>query len=94
MVVASQTWELALPGCASLKAKRSVVRSLKDRLRARFNVSVSETGWNDQHARAMVSVAVVTTDSGRADAVLDKIDEFVDAHPGAVVTATHRERHR
>lgn len=94
MVVASQTWELALPGCASLKAKRSVVRSLKDRVRARFNASVAETGWNDQHGRAMVSVAVVTTDAGQADAVLDKIDDFVDTHPGAVVTATHRERHR
>ena len=43
MIIASQSWELAIPGCASLKEKRSVVRSLKDRLRNRFNLSVAET---------------------------------------------------
>ena len=43
MVVASQSWELSLPGCTSLKDKRSVIRSLKDRLRTRYHLSVAET---------------------------------------------------
>ena len=59
MVVASQTWQLSLPGCASLKEKRSVVRSLKDRLRGRFQLSVAETGLQDVHGQAELSVALV-----------------------------------
>ena len=62
MVVASQTWELSLHGCASLKQKRSVIRSLRDRLRSKFNVSVAETGLQDVHARAEISIALETGD--------------------------------
>ena len=57
MVVASQTWRLSLPGCSSLKEKRSVVRSLRDRLRSRFHLSVAETDLQDVHSRAELSVA-------------------------------------
>ncbi|MCA9299635.1 MAG: DUF503 family protein, partial [Phycisphaerales bacterium] len=38
VVVGVQSFELSIPGAGSLKAKRSVVKSLKDRLRRRFNV--------------------------------------------------------
>jgi len=36
VIIASQTWTLSIPGCSSLKEKRSVVRSIKDRLKNRF----------------------------------------------------------
>lgn len=45
-------WELEVYGCQSLKEKRSVVKSLKDRLHDRFNVSVAETGHHDLWQRA------------------------------------------
>jgi len=41
VVVGVVVWELHIPGCASLKDKRSVVNGLKDRLHARFNVSAA-----------------------------------------------------
>jgi hypothetical protein len=91
MVVASQTWELSLPGCASLKEKRSVIRSLRDRLRGKFNVSVAETGFQDIHARAELTVALVASDGRFAGSVLDKIDRFVESHGGAVITSVRRE---
>jgi len=94
MVVASQTWELSLPGCASLKEKRSVVRSLRDRLRTKFNVSVAETGFQDVHARAEISIALVASDRRLAESVLDKADDFVEAHGGAVIVRVDREVHR
>jgi hypothetical protein len=52
MTVVVLTWELHIPGCRSLKEKRMVVRSLRDRLRHRFNLSVAETGLQDVHDRA------------------------------------------
>ncbi len=91
MVVASLTWELSLPGCSSLKEKRSVVRSLRDRLRDKFNVSVAETGLNDVHARAELTIALVATDGQFAESVFQKADQFVDEHGGAVITGVRRE---
>ena len=93
MVVASQTWELSLPGCASLKEKRSVIRSLRDRLRARFNVSVAETGLQDVHTRAELTIALVASDGRLAQSVLEKTDRFVESHGGAIITRVDRELH-
>jgi uncharacterized protein YlxP (DUF503 family) len=93
MVVASQTWVLSLPGCASLKEKRSVVRSLKDRLHARFRVSVSETGLQDVLARAQLSMAVVATDRNFAETVLDKADHMVQQNGRAVIVDVRRTFH-
>ena len=92
MIVASQTWELALPGCSSLKEKRAVIRSMKDRLRGKFNVSVSETGLQDVHARAEISIALVTTDSRRASSLLDKTDLFLE-EMGAIIVRVDRDVH-
>jgi uncharacterized protein YlxP (DUF503 family) len=93
MVIASMTWELSLPGCTSLKEKRSVVRSLRDRLQHKFNVSVAETGYQDVHARAELTVALVASDGRFAESVLDKIDSFVESHGDALITSVRREVH-
>jgi uncharacterized protein YlxP (DUF503 family) len=91
MVVASQTWEFTLPGCASLKEKRSVIRSLRDRVRSKFNVSVAETGLQDVLERAELSIAVVSSDGRLVESMLDKIDHFVEAHAGAGIVRVTRE---
>ena len=52
VVVAVITWDLHLNGCASLKDKRRIIKSLKDRLHHRFNVSVAETASHDRWQRA------------------------------------------
>ena len=91
MVVASQTWELSLPGCSSLKEKRSVVRSIRDRLSSRFNVSVAETGLQDVHTRAELSVALVSSDRRVVDSMLDKADRLVESHGGAMIIRVRRE---
>lgn len=91
MIVASQTWELSIPGCSSLKEKRAVVRSLRDRLRSKFNVSVAETGLQDVHARAELSIAVVTTDRRLATSILDKTDQFVESLGTAVIVRVDRD---
>ncbi|MEQ8328959.1 MAG: DUF503 domain-containing protein [Longimicrobiales bacterium] len=93
MVVASQTWELSLPGCTSLKEKRSVLRSLKDRLRGRFHLSVAETDHHDVHARGQLSVALVTTDGRQAESILDKADHLIQEHGRALILSSRRTFH-
>lgn len=70
-----------------------MVRSLRDRLRAKFNVSVAETGMQDVHTRAELTIALVATDGRLAESMLDKIDRFVESHGGAVIVGVRRERY-
>jgi uncharacterized protein len=79
MVVGLAVWELQIPGCRSLKEKRSVLKSLKDRLHNQFNVSVAETAHQDSHQSAEISACVVSGDRGHANSVLDSLNRFVEA---------------
>jgi uncharacterized protein YlxP (DUF503 family) len=74
-----------------LKEKRAVVRSLKERLKHRFNVSVAETGHQDVWTRAELTVALVATDGRFAGTVLDTIDQFVNGASRAIIVGTRRE---
>jgi uncharacterized protein len=78
VVVGVGVWELLLPGCASLKEKRSVVKGLKDRLHRQFNVSVAETAHQDVHQRAEIAACVVSNDRRHADSVLSSADRLVE----------------
>ena len=62
MPVGLLTLEIYIPDSHSLKDKRQVLRSLKDRLRARFNVAVAELDHNDTWQRAQVGVVTVSND--------------------------------
>ena len=77
MVVAIATWELHLNGCQSLKDKRRILKSLKDRLHQRFNVSVAETDHQDLWQRAELTCSVVATDRRHAESVLTAADRLV-----------------
>ncbi len=78
MVVGLAVWQLHLPGCASLKEKRSVVKSLKQRLHNEFNVSVAETGRQDDLQRCELAACVVAADQPHANSVLTSADRLVE----------------
>ncbi len=90
MVVGIIGWELEVYGCQSLKEKRSVVRSLKQRLRNRFNISVAETGANDLWQRAEITACIVSTDRRQADSILESADHFVNSEPRARIIRAER----
>ena len=93
MVVGVMWWELSLPGVSSLKEKRMVVRSLKDRIHHRFKVSVAETDHQDVWTRAQLAVAIVSNDGKHADEVLDQVDRMVGQDGRALVLDRRRELH-
>ncbi len=84
-VVGVARWVLHIPGSRSLKMKRSVVRSMKDRLQGRFKVSVAETDHQDRWQTAELCVAFVTSDKSLADSLLSRIEEQVSSDPRAMV---------
>ena len=75
VVIALLTLDIHIPHAQSLKEKRMVVRSLKDRLRAKFNVSVSEVDHQDLWQRSQVSVAIVGSDEKFLHKVLEEAAE-------------------
>ena len=85
MVIGVGSWDLSLPECRSLKEKRRVLKSLKERLQQRFRVSVAETRFQDDWTRGQLTAAVVTTDRRQADSVLDKMDGFVERDGRAII---------
>ncbi len=91
MVVTVSTWDLSIPGARSLKDKRSVLRSLKDRL-GRMNVSVAESGLQDVRQRARITVAFVAAHAAQADSMLMAVDRLIAGARGAVVVDSSTER--
>lgn len=79
MFLAYSVFDLQIPGCRGLKEKRMVLRSLKSRIRNRFEVSVAETDHQDRHQRAQIAVALVGPDQQPLDAVLQEILQFVES---------------
>ncbi|MDQ6830724.1 MAG: DUF503 domain-containing protein [Gemmatimonadota bacterium] len=76
------SWDLQLPASHSLKDKRSVIKSLKDRLHNEFNVSVAETAHHYTWQRAELTACLVATDRRHAESVLTSVDTFVASAPG------------
>jgi uncharacterized protein YlxP (DUF503 family) len=84
MVVALLSVELFLPGAGSLKAKRMVLRRLKDRL-AKFNVAVSEVEHHDLWQRAGLGIVTISTTRAHAEQELAAVaDEIERLEPGAI----------
>ncbi len=81
MIVGARVWELHLASCQSLKDKRRIVKSLKDRLHQKFGVSAAEVDHQDLWQRAAVAVAVVSGDARHAEEVLNSCDRLVQSEP-------------
>ena len=68
------TLELRLDGSHSLKDKRHFVKSLKDRLRSKFNVSVAEIDYQELWQRGLVAVVTVSPDQAHAERILQSVE--------------------
>ncbi len=78
MVVGVCKLDLRIPENHSLKEKRHVLRKLIDRVRARFNVAISEVGDNDIWQRAQMGFCTVGNDRRHINSSLDKVLYFID----------------
>ena len=76
---------LEIVGARSLKDKRRVVRSLKERAQARLRVSIAEVGVLDDPRRATLGVAVVANDAAHCDRILADVAAMAGSLPDAVL---------
>jgi uncharacterized protein len=69
---------LWLPESHSLKAKRRVIKSLKDKVRNRFNVSIAEVGDQELWQKARLGICSLSNDRREVNARLDQVVNFVE----------------
>jgi len=81
MIVGLCTVELYIPDGHSLKAKRQVLLSLKDRLRDKFNVSVAEVAEQELWQKAVLGIACVANEAAYVNQVLDQAINVIRAVP-------------
>jgi uncharacterized protein YlxP (DUF503 family) len=77
MIVGVMTAHLSLIGVASLKGKRSIVKSLVGRLKSRFNISISEVDHQDSKSIAVIGIAIVSNESRFIEQAFDSILDFM-----------------
>jgi uncharacterized protein YlxP (DUF503 family) len=78
--------ELSIADAMSLKDKRRVVLSLKDRISHGHNVSIAEVGALDEHRRSILGVAMVSNDARYVEGELSKLVDFVRNVPQVSLT--------
>lgn len=86
MVVGIVRIELFIPGAQSLKDKRQVVRSLKDRLRERVHAAVAEVDHQDLWQRAALGMAVVGPDGAQVHELLNHARRITEEAYAAQIT--------
>ena len=91
MIVGTVEIRLFLHDARSLKDKRRVLSSLKDRIRAKFNVSVAEVDDQDFMQSATLAAAQVSNDSRYVNGALDKLVDMVRRFPGVRLVDYHMD---
>ncbi|HEY3055135.1 MAG TPA: DUF503 domain-containing protein [Thermoanaerobaculia bacterium] len=92
MLVVVAIYEIQIPHAQSLKDKRMVVRSLRDKLRSRFEISANEVGLQDVHQRARLAICFIAHDHANADANLDRILSFIESNTDGTLAGYTTEK--
>lgn len=82
MPIGLLTLEIHLPEAHSLKDKRQVLRSLKDRLRGRFNVAIAEMEHQDLWQRATIGIVTLADQPGFVEQSLQAVLQESERHLG------------
>ena len=78
MIVGAAVVEICVHGSRSLKQKRGVVRSISQRVRNRFNLSVAEVGGWDRWQFAVLGLSAMGSDAVVVRRVLERALEFIE----------------
>jgi len=79
MVAGTLKVEFRLSDNRSLKGKRKVVRSMIDKVKFRFNVSIAEVGSNDKWQKIELGISTVGNDRRHIDSSLNHVLTFLDS---------------
>ncbi|RMF56510.1 MAG: DUF503 domain-containing protein [Calditrichaeota bacterium] len=85
MIIAVLTVDLYFPAATSLKDKRTVLRSIKDRIGKKYNVSIAELEFMDKWQRARLGIVQVGNDYKFLEKNMNSIFRAIDSNGGAEI---------
>jgi uncharacterized protein YlxP (DUF503 family) len=91
MFIGSILFDIYIPHSHSLKEKRMVIKSLKEKLRYKFNVSVSEVGEQDKHQKSQVAVVLVAPKQFQVEKTIENIINYVELNYPDIYIQTYKE---
>ncbi len=91
IIVGLCTIELFIGDSQSLKDKRQVLLSVKDRLRQKFNLSVAEIDGQDLWQRTVLALACVANDGRHVNQVLDQALSLIRSYPAVEIVQSRIE---
>lgn len=91
MIVGIFYFELYIPEVRSLKEKRAVLRSLKQRLRNGHNISVSEVGFQDKHMRSAIGVSCVCIKQKDIDKTYEAVYQKIAESYPVTITQSRKD---
>ena len=91
MVVGVYTVELFIAESQSLKDKRQVLHSLKDRLKGKFNLSVAEVDGQDLWQKSVLGMACVANEGRHAEQVLEQALNLIKGIPSIEIVRSQLE---
>ena len=89
MIIGILNIELFIPLSNSLKIKRRAIKSIKERLRSRFNVSVAEIAHTDKWQRSSLCVASVSNEKKHIESIFEKVIKniYINHHVEVINTS-------
>jgi len=75
----------------SLKEKRRILKSIKDRLRQQFNIAVAEIGDQDRWQSSLLGVASIGNDKRYVNGLLTRVQSWIEEHGGAELVSSQME---
>ncbi|MGM9973126.1 MAG: DUF503 domain-containing protein [Clostridiaceae bacterium] len=85
MIIGTLEVKLMVPWSHSLKEKRMVLRSITERIKNKFNVSVAEVDNQDLHQSIVLGIACVTNETSHANSILQKVLDYIEGNCEAEV---------
>ena len=80
MALGVLTLQIDIPGCKSIKDKRSRLKPLLNRLHREFNISVAEIDYHDAWQSAVIACAMVSNSPKHTQRALQKVTDWVEKH--------------
>lgn len=91
MIIGTLTVELFIFGSRTLKDKRRVLKSILDRVKSKFNVSIAEIDGHDRWQRSVLGIACVSNQVTHAQSVLSNVEKFISLQGDAEIVSLHTE---
>ncbi|MFB0517723.1 MAG: DUF503 domain-containing protein [Acidobacteriota bacterium] len=91
MVVGLCVVELLLPGSRSLKDKRLLIKGIKDKLRARFNLSLAEVDFQNLWQRSKIGMVSIASSKDVLHTTINKAIEIIESNTQCEIIDCHVE---